>query len=217
MATRRRPADVGTERGRLALANLMREEAGARRDRGLSLDEVGRAIGISGSMMSRTEAGRTSDVGLVRLSAMLSVVGLDLWARAYAGGSPLRDAGHVALLERFRSRLHPSLRWAIEVPLPIPGDPRAWDGMISGRGFRYGAEAETHPTDAQALARRLAAKERDGEVDGVLLVLPATHHVRGFLAAAGDILAPSFPVAGRRALELLGAGLDPGGSSIIVL
>jgi hypothetical protein len=89
--------------------------------------------------------------------------------------------------------------------------------MVRGSGWRYGIEAETHPTDAQALARRLALKVRDGGVDGVLLVVGGTRHTRAFLAAAHDLLLPSFPVPGRRALELLRAGVDPGGSAIIVL
>jgi hypothetical protein len=148
---------------------------------------------------------------------MLSVVGLELSARAFPGGSPMRDAGHAALLGRFRTVLHPSLGWGVEVPLPRPGDQRAWDGLVRGSDWRYGAEAETHPTDGQALARRLELKARDGGVDGVILILPASRHARDFLAAAGDLLAPVFPVPGRRAIELLRAGVDPGGNTIVIL
>jgi hypothetical protein len=217
MATRRRPADVGIERGRRLLADLIGEETLARRDRGLSLTDIGGALGFSAAVGSRTERGLVPDVGLIRLSAMLSVVGLELSARAYPGGSPMRDAGHAALLRRFRAYLHQSLRWSIEVSLPRPGDQRAWDGFVRGADWMYGAEAETHPTDGQALARRLELKVRDGGVDGVILILPATRHARAFLAAAGDLLAPSFPVPGRRAIELLRAGVDPGGNSIVIV
>ena len=101
--------------------------------------------------------------------------------------------------------------------MPRTGDLRAWDAVVGGTGWRYGVEAETHPTDAQGLARRLALKLRDAEMDGVLLVRRRTRHTTAFLSAAGDILAPAFPVPGRRALQLLGAGIDPGGSSIILL
>ena len=167
--------------------------------------------------MSRTEAGRTEDVGIVRMASMLAVVGLELGAKAYPGGSPIRDAGHLDLLGRFRACLHPSLQWDTEVPLPRIGDLRGWDGFVRGRAWRYGVEAETHPTDGQALARRLQLKVRDGDVDGVILVLPSTRHTRAFLAAAGALLQPMFPVPGTRALELLRAGIDPGGSALIVL
>jgi hypothetical protein len=217
MASRRRPADIGIERGRRLLADVLREETLARRDRGLSLTDVGGAIGFSAAVGSRIERGLVPDVGLVRLSAMLSVVGLDLAARAYPGGSPMRDAGHAALLARFRACLHPSLRWGIEVPLPQPGDQRAWDGLIRGPDWAYGAEAETHPTDGQALARRLELKIRDGRVDGLVLILPTTRHARLFLAAAEESLSPAFPVPGRRAIELLRAGVDPGGNAIVIV
>jgi transcriptional regulator with XRE-family HTH domain len=217
MGTKQRPAAIGAARGRSLLRDLVGEARTARLDRGLSLRDVGRAIGISQPTMTRFEHVLAEDVGLIRMAQILSVVGLELSARAYPGGHPLRDAGHARLIARFRAALHPSLAWATEVPLPAAGDLRAWDGMVRGQGWRYGTEAETHPTDAQSLGRRTELKQRDGRVDGVLLVLPDTRHVRLFLAAAADVLLPSFPVPGRRALELLAAGIDPGGSSAIVL
>ena len=217
MATRQRPAAIGAARGRRILADLVGEARNARLDRGLSLQDVGRAVGSSQPAMTRFEHQLVDDVGILRMSRILAVVGLELSARAYPGGQPLRDAGHVRLLSRFRAGLHPSLGWATEVPLPAAGDPRAWDGVVRGRGWRYGTEAEIHPTDAQALGRRIELKQRDGHVDGVLFVLPDTRHVRLFLAAAADVLLPAFPVPGRRALELLGVGVDPGGNSVIVI
>jgi hypothetical protein len=174
-------------------------------------------VGISPSMVSRTETGHVPDVGIVRMATMLSVVGLELWARAYPGGTPVRDAAHAELLARFRARLHPSLGWDHEVPLPRIGDLRGWDGFVHGRSWRYGVEAETHPTDGQALTRRIQPKIRDGDVDGVILVLAATRHTRAFLAAAADLLAPLFPVRGPRALQLLHVGIDPGGNALVVL
>jgi transcriptional regulator with XRE-family HTH domain len=199
MAIRRKPADIGVERGRAVLASLVRDETLARRDRGLSLADVGSSIGLSAAMGSRIERGLVPDVGIVRMASMLSVVGLELSARAYPGGSPMRDAGHAALLARFRARLHPSLGWGVEVPLPRPGDRRAWDALVRGLDWRVGIEAETHPTDGQALARRFELKVRDGGVDGVILLVPPTRHVKLFLAAASDLLRPIFPVPGQRA------------------
>jgi transcriptional regulator with XRE-family HTH domain len=217
MAIRRKPADIGIERGRLLLTNLTREETLARRDRGLSLAAVSGAVGLSPSMGSRIERARVPDVGIVRLSAMLAVVGLELSARAFPGGAPLRDIGHASLLGRFRACLHPSLRWGIEVPVPRPGDQRAWDAVVRGDGWTYGVEAEMHPTDAQGLARRIELKVRDSGIDGVLLVIPPTRHGRAFVAAAGDILGVAFPVPGRRTVELLRAGVDPGGNAIVII
>jgi hypothetical protein len=154
---------------------------------------------------------------LVQVAELLAVVGLDLSCRAYPAGQPLRDAAHVRLLADFRGRLHRSLRWATEVPLPAYGDQRAWDATVTGEGWRYGVEAETRPTDAQALERRLALKRRDGGVDGVLLVLPDTRHVAGFLRDGSAALSAALEVPGVRALELLAAGVNPGGSALIVV
>jgi hypothetical protein len=167
--------------------------------------------------VSRAERGLVPGARLIEVAELLSVVGLDLSCRAYPAGQPIRDAGHVALLAAFRSRLHRSLRWATEVPLPLPGDQRAWDAMVTGPDWRYGVEAETRPTDAQALERRLALKQRDGDVSGVLLVLPQTRAAADFVRAAATGLVDAFPVPSKRALELLGAGIDPSGNAIVVV
>jgi hypothetical protein len=148
---------------------------------------------------------------------MLAAVGLELSARAYPSGGPLRDAAHAALLDRLRLGLHRSLGWATEVPLPLVGDLRAWDALIRGRTSRCGVEAETHPTDLQALERRLALKQRDGAVDMVLLLLLDSRHNRSLLREHADVLQERFPVAGLRARELLAAGASPGGNAIVLL
>lgn len=195
----------------------MREFRTSRVDRALSLADVGAATGISASEMSRIERGLVPSTSLARIVQLHAVVGNDVALQVYPGGSPIRDAGHAALLASFRARLHPTWRWATEVPLPIPGDKRAWDALAWLPTCRYGVEAEMAPTDAQALVRRLQLKLRDGGVDGILLVLPDTRRVRAFLVAAQPELAPLFPVAGRRALDRLEAGANPGGSAVILL
>ena len=217
VATRERPADRGSEIGRRAIRDLALEFRNARRDRGLSLRDVASAAGISATAVWRFERVESPAIGVVMVARLLAIVGLDLATRAFPGGSPLRDAGHGAVLSIFRGLLHVSLGWGTEVPFPRPGDQRAWDGMVRRPGWRYGVECETGPRDGQALGRRLEIKRRDGGVDGVLLVVPDTRRVREFLAAADVVLGPQFTVPGRRALELLGAGVDPGGSAVIMV
>jgi transcriptional regulator with XRE-family HTH domain len=186
-------------------------------DQNLSMADVGRAVGLHASSVSRIERGLWSEVPIVHLFRIAEAVGLEVALRAYPGGDGLRDTAHAALVDRFAARLAASLRWGTEVPLPIQGDRRAWDGLVAGPGWRYGVEVETGPNDAQALIRRLAVKQRDGDVDGIILVVPDTRRVRDFLAAAGSMLLTRFPVAGRIALERLGSGQDPGGSAIVRL
>lgn len=217
MSARCRPVDAGAETARSVVAELCREIRHARLDRGISQAGLGRAVDMSRGWISRIERGLAPDLTIRQASLLLAAVGLRLSARAYPAGPPIRDAAHVALLDRTRVRLHRSLRWATEVPLPAPGDQRAWDATIRGREWTIGVEAETRPRDVQALKRRLALKQRDGGVDGLLLVLLDSRHNRALLRADASALAEQFPVPGRRALELLGVGLGPGGNAIVLL
>jgi hypothetical protein len=184
---------------------------------GLSYAAVGRDIGLSGAQVSRVAHGRAPDLTILQASELLASVGLDLSVRAFPTGRPLRDTAHVALLERFRVRLHRSLTWRTEVPVAAAGDLRAWDGVVAGPTWRRAVEAETRIRDWQALERRFALKLRDGEVDGLLLLVWNTQGNRAAIRALGPAIHRSFPIPGKRALELLGAGADPGGSALIVL
>ena len=218
MPTRERPVDRGTERARRILADLGREIRTARRDRGLPLAAVARATRMSISKVSRIERGLAPRVTVIDLARLHAVVGLELWARSFPGGSPIRDAGHVKVLGRFRDCLHPTLGWSIEVPFPTSGDQRAWDAVVAGKsGWRFGIEVETAPQDVQALARRLALKARDGGVDGVLLVVPRSKQARAFLSEARHILGSGFPVSGQDVLQALEVGSRPRGSAIVVI
>jgi len=196
---------------------LLREARSARIDRGLSQDEVAAALGVDRSRISRLELGQMRDVGIVELSQLLAAVGLELSARAYPAANAVRTSVHALLLDRLRVRIHSSLEWATEVPLPGVGDLRAWDAVITGRGWRFGVEAETRPRDLQALERRIALKERDGDVQGVILLLLASRHNREFVAAYGESLRSRFPLTGAELLRALTRGLRPRGSGLILL
>jgi transcriptional regulator with XRE-family HTH domain len=199
------------------VADLAREFELARLNHGLSCAEVGRAVGLSDSQVGRIARGRSPSLTIEQACRLLAAVGLEVSVRAYPKGQPVRDAAHLGLLEALRSRLHPSLRWRTEVPLPIVGDLRAWDALVGGRGWEVAVEAETRPPDLQALDRRLALKQRDGGVDQVVLLLADTRHNHELVRGNDAWAATRFPVPGRRALELLGAAASPGGSAIVFL
>src|SRR4029079_14199942 len=150
VSSRRREVDLGLVRGRRLVIELSRELDEARRAAGLSYAELGRAVGVSGDQVGRTCRGEARNVSVVRLAALLGDVGLDLSARAFPGGSPVRDAAHLALLRRLKARLGPTLRWRLEVPVVdgerarvsgVATDRRAWDAVIEGAGWRVGVEA----------------------------------------------------------------------------
>lgn len=218
MAAREGPAARGRARGTRLLRDLAADIRDARLQRSLSLETAGAAVGMSASQLSRFERGLTTTVDLPQVGALCGVVGLDLSVRAYPGGQPLRDAGHLALIARFRRQLAPSIGWRAEVPVvPLTGDQRAWDAVMSAAGLRGAAEFETRPRDLQELQRRLALKARDGDVDVLVLVLANTRHNRTLIRLHAADLAAQFPVPGAEALAVLGAGQLPRANAIVLV
>lgn len=216
MPTRERPADRGRRRTRDALQHLARDFRSARRSSGLSLRDVGDHCHTAHQQVHRFERGSLTHVDLTDVGAWCAVVGLDLSIRAFPAGDPMRDRAQLALLERLRGRLHDSLRWSTEVPLPIRGDLRAWDAVISAASWRAWIDAETVLDDLQALDRRLTLKAHEGHAGLVLLVVADTRRNRQALAGApaafGWLSRRSRPV-----LQALGRGERPPGSAIVLL
>jgi len=192
----------------------------ARRVTGRSLEEVAKASGMSESQVGRIERGVLSSVSVEQLACVGAVVGLDVRIRAFPGPDPLLVAGQVALLGRLRRRIDPRLSFRTEVVLPIVGDQRAWDGLISGlKGAspRLPLDADTRLVDSQAQIRRLMVKLRDSGFESVLWVLADTRANREALAAGAATIRPDFPISARRALAALAAGEHPGGSSVVLI
>jgi transcriptional regulator with XRE-family HTH domain len=226
MSARRRQVEVGLTRGRRLVADLSRELDVARRSLGLSYAELGRAVGLSGDKVARICRADSPSISLLKLATLLGTVRLELSARAFPAGPPIRDAAHVALLARLKARLSAALRWRLEVPVVtvagklVPGvanDRRAWDAVIGGNGWSIGVEAETRLGDLQALYRRIALKRRDGSVDLVVLLVNETAHNRRVLAVEGGELTTQFPGTTRRTLLDLGSGVRPSLDAVAVL
>jgi transcriptional regulator with XRE-family HTH domain len=214
----------GDERGRRLVTLAGSEFKFARLNAAVPQREVSAAVGLSRPQYGRIERGLSPEVSLATIAKIAAVLGLEASLRFYPTSDPIRDRAHLELLERLRARCHPSLTWQTEVPFPRSGDLRAWDAIIRGfavppgRGNVRGAvEAETRPVDVQALDRRLALKERDGGAEWLILLLADTRHNRALLAGPGSVMGARFRLEGRRALELLGAGVDPGANAIVML
>jgi len=201
---------------------LMREAEAARVDHGTSYAAIGRALRLGPGQVARIIRGQSPDLAIVRAAQILEAVGLELAARAFPVGAPVRDAGQVALLGRLRARISDDLTWTEEVPvieMPLAGsiDLRAWDAGIDGPACRVRVDAETHVGDLQAVERRFALKQRDGRADCVILLLADTRHHRDLLNVAGAGLRSRFPVSQRAALAALRAGRSPQGNALIRL
>ncbi len=223
MPAKERVVDRGTRTVQRDLVSMGSDLRAARLTAGLTLEEVGRAVGMSGSQVGRIERSRHDAVTAVQLGRIGAVVGLDVRIRAYPGPDPIRDAAQAALLSRFRARLHPDLTFRIEVPLPIANDLRAWDSVVGGlrsandRDRIIPAEAETRIHDTQAQFRRIERKARDAEIEHIIVVISDTPANRAAIATAAAALADRFPISARRALAALSRGEHPGGSALIFL
>lgn len=200
----------------------MRDAEAARAASGTSYSAIARALRLSPEQVARIMQARSPAASVVRTAQILEAVGLQLSARAFLGGMPVRDAGQIKLLGRLRARIHTGLVWTDEVPVLevlVPGnvDLRAWDAGIDGPGVRVRIDAETHVGDLQAVERRVALKQRDGEESCVILLLADTQHHRTLLAQAGDAIRARFPVPQRTALAALRDGRSPDGNALVLL
>ncbi len=210
--------DRANRRAQAVLNDLGNEIREARTGRGLSQAFVGDAVGLSRNQIGLIEHGEAPRVSLRDLARLLAGVGLELSARAYPAGPPIRDAAQQALVDRLRARLHASARWSSEVALPIEGDLRAWDAVVIVDAVRVAVEAETRLRDVQATRRRLNLKLRDDPRIGRLVLLLAD--TRTNRAAVRDLtlgLGPEFPVPARVALRCLAAERAPPANAIILL
>jgi transcriptional regulator with XRE-family HTH domain len=220
LPARQRLIDRGSARGRAIVADLAREAEAARLQLGLSYTDIARALGIDRTQVARICRGQSPDLTVVRAAELLTILGLELGAKAYPGGAPLRDAAQVALLERFRARLGSGLRWRAEVPVvAIPGtlDRRAWDGAIEAKTSSAWVEAETALRDAQAVLRRIALKQRDSGNGRVVLLVSDTDRNRRAIQAAERDFRSAFPGLPRAALRALRTDQLPTENVLLVL
>jgi transcriptional regulator with XRE-family HTH domain len=199
------------------LSQLGDELRQARVAAGLSQAFVGQGAGCSHTQIGRLERGRAPNASIAGLGRAFSVVGLDLSIRAFPATQPLRDSAHLALLERFRRIVHPTLHLRTEVTLPDRGDRRAWDAVLYGAGEPIGIEAETRLRDAQALERSIQLKQRDAALGRVVLLLAATRWNRAVLRDGAGHLTAAFPLDSSSVLEAVAAAKDPGASGIVLL
>jgi transcriptional regulator with XRE-family HTH domain len=222
MASTRSPILEADRRARRQAAELVRELRDARLAHGLSQTRVASAIGVSHQLISQWERGAVMP-GVVHAARWGAAVGIDISLRAFPGGAPLRDAGHLRLIGRARVRIGEGWSWRTEVPVTSdPGDRRAIDAVIRraaiGRGpIRIGLEITTRLTDAQALVRAAALKQEAAGLDRMLLVFANTRHNHAALVAAVPTIAPSFPLGPRSVLRALRAGRLPETNGILLL
>jgi hypothetical protein len=156
-------------------------------------------------------------VSVTDLSAVASVLGLELTVGLYPTGEPLRDKGHQALIARLRAILSPAFRVMAEAPLPTLGDRRAWDLLLRLPQQLIGVEAETRIRDMQRLVRHMHERERDGGVDVVVLLLAASRTNRALVDELRLALGQQYGTSPRSILAALRAGQSLPGTGVVLL
>lgn len=205
MPSSERARDRGRQEARQQLLRLGTELRDARYAAGISQWHVARAAGLNQSRVSRTERAQRVPPRIDELAQHCAVLGLQLVIRVYPHGSPVRDAGQLRLLARFRAQISDAYRWRTEVPVAGRGDLRAWDAVIDGP-TAIGIDAETKMHDIQALQRRCELKWRDSELPVAVLVVARTRHNRAVLREHRSALASTFPLDTGAVLEALRSG-----------
>lgn len=188
----------------------------ARLASGLTIRQVASLIGVGRTTVLRTERGDLPAPRPMLLARHAAAVGLRARIRIYPGDGAVRDAGQVALIRRFRERIGLAGRWAFEVPIPLPGDQRALDAVLTVAAGRIGMEFYVRLADCQAQLRAAHLKQRDAELDRMMVVVKATHANRRALREAAPAIADTFPGTTRSLLATLAAGEMPATNGVIV-
>lgn len=217
MPARNEPALHGRRVAQRLRTAFGAELLAGRLDAGISQRTAGAAAGMSHTQFGRIERGQLRRLTFDQAARAATAVGLRLSLRTYPDGDPARDVAHLGLAERFGQRLPPGAVWRTEVPLPIQGDRRAWDGVAIVLGRTGACELETRLGDIQALGRRIRLKQRDGVVDLVILVVADTRHNREMLELHRDELRELLPLDSRQVLASLRNGRLPDRSGIVLL
>jgi transcriptional regulator with XRE-family HTH domain len=200
-----------------ALREVGQQIRGARRLGGLSIRAAAGSVGVHHSTFGRIERHQLRNVTARQLALACAAVGLDLGIRTFLAGDPVRDAPQLRLLARFHARLPPRSPWAVEVPMPVPGDLRALDGWTRLEDTAIGVEAETRLSDLQAVARKAMLKKRDARLDRIVLLIAESRANRAVLTLHREDLRATFPLDTRPVMAALSQGRPPAADGIVVL
>ena len=184
---------------------------------GATQRQVGAAIGVSTSEISRRELGKSRHFTGERLAIHAAAVGLKLWVKLFPIGGGIRDEAQARYVARLVSRIGRRWQVTLEAVIPIPGDLRAIDLLFASGAVRLAIEVITRVGDMQAQLRAAEAKARDIGATRLILVVADTHANARALRAVSSTLVAAFDLDTRRVLRELSAGRDPGRDALIVL
>ena len=216
MPTRESLKTVGERRNRLLRTRAAGELVSARLEAGISRRRLAELLGIDRERLAGAERGDASALTVDIVARAGVVLGRQAAISLYPDGTPGRDQARLNLLKRSWVRLPASIPIRDEVSMPIPGDRRSGDAVISPGGEGVLVEADTHLYDVQALERRVLAKARDRGAQRVILLVADTAHNRRVIREAEPRRA-TFPLATRVALAALARSEPPAANAIVIL
>jgi transcriptional regulator with XRE-family HTH domain len=184
---------------------------------GVTQRQVGEAIGVSASEISRRELGRSTRLTGEKLSIHAAAVGLKVWVKLFPVGGGTRDSAQARYVAAFVARVGKRWRVTLEAVVPARGDLRAVDVLLASDAIRIAVEVITRLGDLQAQIRAAQLKARDIGAHRLVLVVADTHANARALGEARTMLASSFELDTRRVMRELTAGRDPGRDAIVML
>ncbi|HEY4189178.1 MAG TPA: helix-turn-helix transcriptional regulator [Candidatus Limnocylindrales bacterium] len=218
MPARERPVDRGRRTVRRAVAELAADFRTTRLALGLTQQILADAAGMSRSYVGRLERNEVATPGLDHLASLAAALGLRLRIAAHPDGEPIRDRVQLRLVDAFRRRLHPSIGWRTEVPLPIVGDRRAWDAVAIADDGWTAIEAISRLGAVDATLRSANQKQRDDpRVSRVVLLVADTPRNRSALRLAQATVRADFPLDTRAVIGALAMGRCPPMSGVALL
>src|SRR5688500_16846225 len=96
-----------------------------------SQGQIGQAVGVSPAEISRRELGRSRRLTGEKLAVHAAAVGLKVSVKLYPIGGGIRDAAQARYIAAFVARVGRLWKVILEAPLPLPGDLRAVDVLLS--------------------------------------------------------------------------------------
>ena len=217
MANRSSPTRDAERLAAQLVRDIGRELRMGRVRAGMTQRLVAARLGVHQVTVSRIERGRGGGQRVTELARHGAVVGLRPWIRLYPAVARPLDGPQLALIGRLRARLAPGWVVEMEVPMPIAGDLRATDALLTLGECRIVVEAITRLADVQAQLRAARLKVRDLGATRLILLVGATHANRQMLAGEGALLAATLPVGTKWVLRALVQSRDPGADGLVLL
>ena len=217
MANRIRPIDEARRAWHQRRLELGAELRSQRVIGGASQADVGAAIGVSKSEVSRRERGEAPYVTAQSLQQHAAAVGLRMSLTLHPIGGRVRDSAQLAYVHRFLERVSTEFARELEAVIALPGDPRAVDIVLRASGCLIAIEIITRLGDVQAQLRVARIKARDIGATRLIIGVAATHANRRALDAARPALVGAWDLDTRRVLAALAAGRQPDNDAIVLI